>query len=122
MVMDKGGEREPDGGGKTSEAMRSVVEALIEGKTAPPEAQAALTDAERAEVAALARTAHLTRLTMHKPDPSPTVEAAALSRAQQTLAARAPITEPNLGGGNSFWRSLWARLSGASTNGDEEER
>ena len=71
-----------------SEPMRRVLDALLAGEPVPPEAQARLTDAERAEVAALARTAHLTKLTLAKPEPTAEVEAAALARAHAAFAQR----------------------------------
>jgi len=71
-----------------SPAFRRVVEALLEGQPAPPEDQAALTDAERAEVAALARTAHLTRVTLQMETPDEAAERASLDRARTQLSAQ----------------------------------
>ncbi len=71
-----------------SEPMRRVLEAMVAGEAIPPDAHAALSDEERQEVAALARTAHLTRITLHQPEPTQEMEARALARAQATLAAR----------------------------------
>jgi hypothetical protein len=68
--------------------MRRVLDALYAGEPVPSDAQAALSDEERAQVAALARTAHLTRLTLQRPDPSAEVEAAALRKAHEALAAQ----------------------------------
>jgi len=71
-----------------SEPMRRVLDALLAGEPVPPEAQARLTDAERAEVASLARTAHLTKLTLAKPEPTAEMEAASLARAHAAFAQR----------------------------------
>jgi len=71
-----------------SEPMRRVLDALYAGEPVPSDAQAALSDEERAQVAALARTAHLTRLTLQRPDPSAEVEAAALRKAHEAMAAQ----------------------------------
>ena len=77
-----------------SEPMRRVAEALIEGVTPPPDAQAALTVEERAEIAALVRTARLTNLTLHQPEAAPEVEAQAWSKAQEALKERPAIPVP----------------------------
>lgn len=82
-----------------SEPMRRVLDALYAGEPVPPDAQAALSEEERAQVAALARTAHLTRLTLNKPEPSAEVEAAALRKAHEAMAAHqqrvgGPATSP----------------------------
>ena len=71
-----------------SKSMQRVVDALVAGTPVPADAQAALTDAERSEVAALARTAHLTKLTLAKPEPSAETEAAALARARDAYEQR----------------------------------
>lgn len=71
-----------------SKSMQRVVDALVAGAPVPADAQAALTDAERSEVAALARTAHLTKLTLAKPEPSAEMEAAALARARDAYEQR----------------------------------
>ncbi|MES2464523.1 MAG: hypothetical protein V4671_28510 [Armatimonadota bacterium] len=71
-----------------SKTMQRVVDALVAGEPVPAEAQAALTDAERSEVAALARTAHLTKLTLAKPEPTAEMEAAALARARDAYEQR----------------------------------
>jgi len=69
-----------------SEAMRRVLEAMVAGEPVPPEAHASLSEEERREVAALARTAHVTRLALNQPEPTLEMEAKALARAQATLA------------------------------------
>ena len=71
-----------------SKSMQRVVDALVAGEPVPAEAQAALTDAERSEVAALARTAHLTKLTLARPEPTAEMEAAALARARDAYEQR----------------------------------
>lgn len=73
-----------------SEPMRQVMEALVAGLPAPPDAQAALTEAEQAEVAALVRTAHLTRLSLDRSRPPEGAEDAARARAEAALAANPP--------------------------------
>jgi hypothetical protein len=119
---------------QTSEAMRRVVDALLEGTPAPPDAHSALTETERAEVAALARTAHLARLSLRKPDPAPAAQAAALFRAQQALAAR-PVNDTAAAGtltpaspagtadesseSRPFWRVWWERLTGGERRGNQ---
>jgi hypothetical protein len=69
-----------------SPTLRRVLDALIEGRNIEPTDRAALTEAEWAELRALSRTANLTRLTLHQPDPTPQAEASALAQAQKTLA------------------------------------
>jgi hypothetical protein len=82
-----------DGSPETmSPAARRVVEALIEGAPVSPHDREALTEAERAEVASFARTAHLTRLTLQNENPDPTAEQASLDRARTQLASRPPGT------------------------------
>ena len=71
-----------------SKSMQRVVDALVAGEPVPADAQAALTDAERSEVAALARTAHLTKLTLARPEPTAEMEAAALARARDAYEQR----------------------------------
>lgn len=68
--------------------MRRVVDALLAGEPVPPDAHAVLTEAERAEVASLARTAHLTKLTLARPEPSAEMEAASLERAHAAFTRR----------------------------------
>jgi hypothetical protein len=72
----------------TSKSMQRVVDALVAGEPIPADAQAKLTDAERSEVAALARTAHLTKLTLARPEPSAEREAAALAKARDAYGQR----------------------------------
>lgn len=71
-----------------SKSMQRVVDALVAGEPVPADAQAAMTDAERSEVAALARTAHLTKLTLARPEPTAEMEAAALARARDAYEQR----------------------------------
>jgi hypothetical protein len=84
--------------------MRRVLDALYTGEPVPPDAQAALSEEERVQVAAIARTAHLTRLALNKPEPTAEMEAASLAKAQTALAqqkgngggpAAAPDKRPN---------------------------
>ena len=77
-----------------SGAMRRVLEALFLGEPVPLDAQAELTAFEQAEVAALARTANLTYLTLSQPDPSADAEARSLSAAQKELARRPLVAPP----------------------------
>lgn len=92
-----------------SEPLRRVLEALIEGAPPPPDAQAALTEAEKAEVAALVRTARLTHLTLQQPEPPTGAAEAALARAQDALAKHPALgatdEEPR-----SPLREWWDRL------------
>jgi sugar phosphate isomerase/epimerase len=74
-----------------SDPMRRIVEALVEGIPVPPDAEAALTPDERAEVGALVRTANLTYLTLQQPDPPTEAEARSLARAQDALSQRPPV-------------------------------
>src|SRR5687767_5663441 len=71
-----------------SKPMQRVVDALVAGEPVPADAQEALTDTERSEVAALARTAHLTKLTLARPEPTVEMEAAALARARDAYEQR----------------------------------
>ncbi|MDX1931456.1 MAG: hypothetical protein SFU56_02510 [Capsulimonadales bacterium] len=80
-----------------SEPMRRVLEAIVAGEPVPLDAHAALTPAERNELAALARTANLTYLTLQQPDASPDAEQRSLEIAQRELArrpARPPAPDP----------------------------
>ena len=86
-----------------------MLEALIEGAPPPPDAQAALTEEERAEVAALVRTARLTHLTLQQPDPPTGAADAALARAQDALAKH-PLTGASEGEARSPLREWWDRL------------
>ena len=98
-----------------SEALRRVVEALLEGQTPPPDAQAALSDTEKNEVAGLVRTAHLTRLSLHaagngSEGSNGSAEANALQKAQTALEQRPPITAPLPGDETlPWWERLWKR-------------
>ncbi len=74
-----------------SAPMRQVLEALLEGLPAPPDALAALSSDEKAEVAAFVRATHLIRLTLQSPLPSEEAEAASLARAR-AVATRLPAT------------------------------
>lgn len=80
-----------------SEPMRITLDALYEGRPAPPEALAALTEKERAEVASLVRTANVVSLSLNQPEPTAEMEAAALSRAHQAMA-KIPSAPANTGG------------------------
>ncbi|WP_395088577.1 hypothetical protein [Armatimonas sp.] len=73
-----------------SPTLRRVLDALLEGRTIESSDRAALTEAEWIELRALARTANLTRLTLHQPDPTPQAEASALAQAQKILAEIGP--------------------------------
>lgn len=81
--------------------MRVALDALYEGKPAPPEVLASLSDAERAEVASLARTARVVGLSLNQPIPTSEMESAALERAHEEMAkkiAASPRATP--GGGD----------------------
>ncbi len=92
-----------------SEPLQHVLEALIEGASPPPDAQAALTETERTEVAALVRTTHLTRLTLQQPDPPSGAAEAALARAQEALA-KSPVARTSDNEARSPLREWWDRL------------
>jgi hypothetical protein len=77
-----------------SPSMQHVLDAMLEGASAPPEALGELTDDERAELASLARTANLTALTLHLPDPNPDAVARALARAEREMERRTPNSSP----------------------------
>ncbi|MBC8102519.1 MAG: hypothetical protein H7Z41_08005 [Cytophagales bacterium] len=77
-----------------SKPMQRVVDALVEGRTVSPDDQAALSEDERREVAALARTAHLTKLTLARPDPTAEMAAAALARARDAYEQRRTSAPP----------------------------
>jgi hypothetical protein len=66
------------------------VEALVDGAPLPPDALSALSPDERAEVAALARTGHLVRLTLQSANTAPSAEAEARSlvKAQRALESK----------------------------------
>ena len=68
-----------------SPTLRRVLDALLEGRAIAPQDRAALTEAEWLELRALARTANLTRLSLHQPDPTPQAEASALAEADITV-------------------------------------
>lgn len=78
-----------------SPTLRRVLDALLEGKPVASGDRAALSESEWNELRALARTAHLTTLTLHRPVPSPETEAAALERAQKVLAEVGPRVSAN---------------------------
>lgn len=84
-----------------SDPLRRVLEALVDGTPAPPDALAALTDGERAEMAALLRTSHFVRLTFQAaPGPTAEAEATALARAREALAQRGfPVAPAGAGAG-----------------------
>lgn len=94
-----------------SEALRRVMDALLDGLPPPADAQAALTEAEQAEVAGLVRTANLTRLTLQAastPDGG-NGESAALDKAQAALQSHAGSARPVLSSDQpapwwAFWR------------------
>ncbi len=95
---------------KTTEAMRRVLDALLEGGPVPESARASLSEAERAELDALVATAVLTRSALHEGDPSPNAEAASLRRAQSLVAAqgRAPrAARPAARGGIAARIARW---------------
>jgi hypothetical protein len=103
-----------------SESMRRVVDAMVAGEPIPDDAQATLTLAEQGEVAALARTANLTYLTLQLPNPSPEAEERSLARAQQELHRRPPVTRPlpplspappSRSALQVWWDRLWGRDS-----------
>lgn len=73
-----------------SPALRRVLDALLEGESVSASDRAALSEDEWNELRALARTANLTRLTLHQPDPTPQAEASALEKAQKTLQELGP--------------------------------
>ena len=77
---------------KSTEAIQRVRDALLEGSPVPEGAQAALTDAERAEIASLAAVAMLTKTALHAAEPPPHAEGASLHRAQGILATRRPAS------------------------------
>ena len=94
-----------------SEALRRVMDALLDGLPPPPDAQAALTETERAEVAGLVRTANLTRLTLQTASTpeQENGEIASLEKAQAALETRAGSARPVLGPDKpapwwAFWR------------------
>lgn len=114
-----------------SEPMRQVMEALVAGLPAPANAQAALSDTEKAEVAAFARTSHLAKLALAKSEPPDEAEEKARARAQSALNAR-PLSDadrkrfhqnnPSLSpaspsGGAGALRAWWDRLRGKRSEG-----
>ena len=68
--------------------MRIALDALYENKPAPPDVLASLSDDERAEIASLARTARLVGLSLNQPVPTAEMQASALARAHEAMAAR----------------------------------
>src|SRR5687767_890102 len=104
-----------------SEPMRRVLDAMIDGQPVPPDAHEALTEAERQELAALARTAQITRLALQQPEPPEAVETQALQRAQKALTQEPPLPAARTGSGGgrsdetspqSGWRTWLSRLFG----------
>ena len=77
-----------------SEPMRRVLEAMVAGEPVPVDAEEALTPTEQGEIAALARAANLTYLTLQQPNPSSEAEERSLERAQRELARRPPVVPP----------------------------
>jgi hypothetical protein len=73
-----------------SEPLRRVMEALVAGLPAPPDAQAALSEDEKAQVAAMGRTSRLVKVALDKGEPPPGAEEAARARAQAALEKRPP--------------------------------
>jgi hypothetical protein len=67
----------------------------MEGEAPPSDAHAALTTEERAEIAALGRTANLAYLTLHQPEPSTAAQAKALDRARNEMVRRQPAATVN---------------------------
>ena len=106
-----------------SEPMRVALDALYEGKPAPPEVLASLTDDERAQVASLARTARFVGLSLNQPVPTSEMQASALARAHAEMAARPASlsSNPNLSekrGEPEPNRGNWfTRLFGRKTGG-----
>lgn len=96
--------------------MRRVLDALLDGQPAPPDAQAALSDAEQAQVAALARTAQVTRLTLQRPEPTAEIEQRSFDRVQQALATGASRPVPS--GTPPERHSWWDRLTRLWRNND----
>ncbi len=99
-----------------SEPMRVCLDALYEGKPAPPDALASLSENERAEVASLARTARLVTASLQQPVPTAEMEASALARAHEAMAQKgraSPATETPSGAitdtGN--WFTRWFKKS-----------
>ncbi len=70
--------------------MRIALDALYEGKPAPPEVLASLSDAERTEIASLARTARVVGLSLNQPIPTTEMEVSALARAHAEMARKPP--------------------------------
>ena len=94
--------------GTTSTAMQRVRDALLEGNPVPPEAHAALTDEERAEVAGLAVTATLVYTALQTPDPPAEAEASSLKQVTEIVAAQPPAASadnrrPNIVGAVTRW-------------------
>lgn len=86
--------------------MQRVLDALIDDKPAPPDAQAALSPAERAEAAALARTTQLTRVTLQNSRPAPDAEARALDEAQSALRAQSVVGAANAAKRRTLWEQM----------------
>jgi|GEM_PF-5358860 hypothetical protein len=97
-----------------SEPMRRVMEALLEGNPPPAEYQAQLTEAEKQEIAALARTARLTALTLERPTPNPESEEKSLLRSRQILESQQSVL---IAERTSKWR-LWLQRFGVGRQGE----
>jgi hypothetical protein len=100
-----------------SDAARRVAEALIEGSPPPPDARAALTPLEQAEIAALVRTARLTYLALHQPEPGDAAEESAWAKAKDALQSR-PLATPAPEDVPPRWRAWLDRLLNRG-NGDK---
>lgn len=90
--------------------MRVALDALYAGKPAPPEVLAALTEAERAEIASLARTARVVGLSLNQPIPTAEMEASALARAHEEMtkkAAAAPASHSTSSGDTGTESGNW---------------
>ena len=88
------------------------MDALLDGLPPPADAQAALSDAERDEVAGMVRTANLMRLTLHaaaEAEKTENGENAALQKAQVALQNRVPLSA-TVGENGSAAPNWWTRL------------
>lgn len=88
------------------------MDALLDGLPPPPDAQAALSDSERDEVAGMVRTANLTRLTLHaaaEAEKTGNGENAALQKAQAALQNRVSVSSAHNGDGDAA-PNWWTRL------------
>ena len=78
----------PQPSSPNSERVRRALDSLAGDEPVPSNVLTELSESERAEVAALTRTAHLTRLVLHSDLPDGNAEAKALGRAQTALHGR----------------------------------